>query len=75
MAIQARSFFSSHVQHVLYDDVKKELAVTYKNGTTSVHGDVPSHVADKIMTAESVGTALHAHVRGKYEHSYKGVGS
>jgi hypothetical protein len=70
MTVTHKSVFSSHIDRVSYDDASGRLTVVYQNGKTSAHNGVPAEVAHRVMTAESVGKALHTHVRGKFDHSY-----
>ena len=70
MALTAKKVFSSHIEEVAYDDAKGRLSVTYKNGNVSHHDGVPPGIAHQVMNAPSIGTALHAHIRGKFNHAY-----
>ena len=68
MAVTMRPVFSSHITHIGYGD--GELHVAYKNGKKSIYDGVPADVANGVLGAPSIGTAIHATVRGKYEHRY-----
>lgn len=70
MTQQSKRVFSSHIDQIHYDPETQALKVEYQNGKVSVYTSVPSHVADNVFGAVSVGTALHATVKGKYPHSY-----
>lgn len=63
-----RPVFSSHITHVGYED--GQLHVLYKNGKTSVYEGVPPDVANGVIGAPSIGTAIHATIRGNYPHRY-----
>jgi hypothetical protein len=68
--IRHKQVFSSNVQSVGYDDASGDLHVVYTNGRTAVHQGVPPDVAAKVTSAASVGSALHEHIRGKYDFRY-----
>ena len=77
MPPRMRSVFSSHVDSIGYDGETGELHVryrgTYKGGAgvkTAIYANVPPDVAARVMSAPSIGEALHAHVKGKYDHGY-----
>jgi len=63
--------FSSHVNAVGYDHSAQELHVEFKNGKVAVYKNVPPDVANHVTSAASVGSALHQHVKGQYEHTYR----
>ena len=44
------------------------LAVRYKSGGTYHYKGVPPHEAEKFAKAESLGSHLHQHIKGKYAH-------
>ena len=73
MTIKTKQVFSSHVDTVAYDDAAKTLLVEYKGGKTSAYSGVSPDVANAVMSAESIGSALHEHVRGKFPHTYVGA--
>lgn len=70
--MEMRKVFSSHVDEVGYDNKKQELHVVYggKNGKYCVYKGVPPDAAANVLTASSIGKALHEHIKGKYEHDY-----
>ena len=59
---------SSNIEAVGYDPNTKELTVKFKNGGTYHYSAVPSHEADALMHAESIGKHFHAHIKGKFQH-------
>lgn len=68
--MKMRSVFSSHVDQIGYDEQALELHVKYKTGKTAVYRGVPASTADNVMSSPSIGSALHRHVKGKYDHGY-----
>ncbi len=64
-----KQIHSSHIDAVDYSD--GNLVVHYKTGKSAVYQGVPSDIADQVMNAGSVGTALHLLVKGVYPHSYQ----
>jgi hypothetical protein len=66
-----RNVFSSHISQIGYDDATQELHVVYrKGGKSGVYDKVPKQVADQVLMAPSIGTALHQLVRGQFPHRY-----
>jgi len=70
MPVEHKPVFSSHVSSVGYDAAAGELHVAYVNGKTVVYEGVPPGVARSVQTGPSVGSALHAEVKGRYKHRY-----
>lgn len=68
MPAEMKQVSSSHVNSVGYAD--GNLYVQWKNGRQSVYSDVPADLAEQVMNAGSVGTALNTLVKDVYEHSY-----
>lgn len=68
MAVQMRPVFSSHVAAIGYDN--GDLHVQYNNGRSGFFAGVPEALANQVMTAPSVGSALHAQIRGTFQWSY-----
>ena len=74
--MELRRVFSSHINGIGYDAAASELHVEFagKNGKppqTAVYLGVPADVAQAVVDAPSIGTALHNLVKGKYAHGYK----
>lgn len=65
-----RKVFSSHIDAVGYDDASGELHVQFSTGRTAVYRAVPPGVARGVQAAPSIGSAINALVRGRYEHTY-----
>ncbi len=57
---------SSNIEAVGHEGGK--LIVRFKGGGTYEYADVPAHVHDKMMAAESTGKFFHEHVKGKFTH-------
>lgn len=68
--MQMKRVFSSHINGVGYDIDSKELAVEFKDGRTAVYMDVPSDVAQMVVDAPSVGSALHRFIKGRFAFGY-----
>lgn len=62
--------YSSMVSEVGYDDERKELLVTWKNGKRSVYAGVPEETAQELANAPSVGTMLNNDIKPYYQHRY-----
>ena len=68
--IEHRKVFSSHLDSIGYDPATQQLQVKYQNGKMSVYEGVPPDVYHQVQGAASIGTALHQHVRNRYDHRY-----
>lgn len=66
-----RRVFSSHIDQIGYDAVSQELIVKFQNGKTAVYMGVPFEVAQDVLSAPSIGTALNQLVKGRYSYGYK----
>lgn len=64
-ALVWRAVHSSHVAAVGYQGGR--LHVRWQDGSVTTYFGVPAATAGEVMTAHSVGEALHAHVRRGYE--------
>lgn len=76
MALKMKRVYSSHIDEVGYDPDTKELHVTFqgkegKAAKTAVYMDVPADIAQQVVDAPSVGTALHNLIKGNFAHEYK----
>ena len=65
-----RNVYSSHVARIGYDGATATLRVEYTNGRAVEYAEVSPETADSVISAPSIGAALHAHVRGKHKHAY-----
>lgn len=60
---------SSNLVSVGYDPAKKELEVEFRGGSVYTYHDVEPHHHEALMSAESHGTHLHQHIKGKFRWS------
>jgi phage baseplate assembly protein gpV len=72
-----RRVFSSHVEAIGYDEATGELHVTFqaakdKPPQTAVYQGVSAKKARDVLSAPSIGMALHNSIRGHHDFSYKG---
>lgn len=58
--------YSSHVEAIGYDEEAHELHVGWQSGRTTVYEGVDPEKARRVMNAASVGSALHAEVKGQH---------
>lgn len=65
-----KTVFSSFVDAIGYDDDTQELHVKYRNGKEGVYKNVPPDKAEQVISAPSVGTALHELIRNQHPHEY-----
>ncbi len=67
--MEMREVYSSRVSEIGYESGK--LIVRWaKGGKTSVYTGVPEQLANEVMNAPSVGSALRLSIEGQYPHSY-----
>lgn len=62
-----RDVYSSHVARIGYEG--GNLTVEWTTGKVSVYEGVPADLADEVMNAPSVGSALRG-IKGSYRHRY-----
>ena len=67
-----QSVKSSQVAAIGYDPATKTMAVEFKHGGTYHYKDVPQEVFSGVATAETVGSALHQSIKGRYEFEKQG---
>ncbi|HEJ0182538.1 KTSC domain-containing protein [Pectobacterium carotovorum] len=60
---------SSNISSVGYDSGDLILEVEFKNGALYQYFDVPEHIFQELINADSVGGYLAAHVKGHYRYS------
>lgn len=72
MPLEMKSVFSSDVSEIGYDDAKSELVVAWLKGRVSAYSGVPPEVANEVMNAASVGSALYTTIKPTYAHRYIG---
>lgn len=63
-----KKVFSSHVAGIDYDEASGTLTVTWTKGNQTRYADVPAEIAEQVAQAPSIGSALHALVRGRFSH-------
>lgn len=70
--VDMRRVYSSHVDKIGHDPALNELHVEYSDGKKSVYAGVDADKAKLVMGSESIGKALHQHVKSVgHGHSYK----
>lgn len=57
---------SSNLESVGYDADARELHVKFNNGGHYIYRDVPPEKHRALMSANSKGSHLHAHIKGKH---------
>ncbi len=57
---------SSMATHADYDMKTGALTVKFKNGSTHLYRDVPAHVGESLMGAQSFGSSFNKNVAGHY---------
>jgi hypothetical protein len=71
---EMRFVYSSHIDEIGHDPDNRSLHVKYSNGKTVVYGGaddpIPQEVISRVLSSPSIGSALHAEIRGKYRHRY-----
>jgi hypothetical protein len=70
MAVDWREVFSDRLTKIGYDPDRQELLVQWKKGRVSAYSGVPPEIAERVMTAWSVGQALNEYVIPVYPHHY-----
>ena len=71
-----RPVFSSHIDSIGYDEDTQELHVQFQGSTNrppkiAVYRNVPYATAHAVLSAPSIGIAMHRSVRGKFPFGYK----
>lgn len=72
--MQMKKVYSSHVEALGYDPDTQELEIQFKKGKAYVYMGVPADVANLVVDAPSVGTAIKAYITGRYAHGIKNAG-
>lgn len=67
-----KSVKSSNVAAIAHDPETNTLHVRFKNGGTYAYQGVDAEKHAALMSADSVGSFLHAHIKGKHPHSKAG---
>lgn len=67
---EMKPIYSSHIEAIGYDGDTAELHVQFKGGKTAAYQDVPADIAQQVMGATSVGSALNLLIKNTYEFNY-----
>lgn len=70
MALDFKSVYSSHITQIGYNSETQEMLVRYKNGKPSLYSEVTPEEYQGVAQSPSVGSAIHATIRGKRPHRY-----
>jgi len=60
---------STNVDSVGYDTASQTLEVEFTNSNVYQYFDVPQEIYDELISADSVGKYLSAHIKGNYRYS------
>ena len=60
---------SSNVKSVGWNPDDKTLSVEFSDGSIYNYSDVEKDIHEGLVSAKSVGSFLHKHIKGKYKHS------
>lgn len=63
---QTHRLSSTAIRYVAYDPETSELEVTFTNGSTYSHSDVPPEVAEGLINAGSPGSYYNSTIKGVY---------
>lgn len=71
---EMRRVFSSHIEQVGYDPESQELHVHFRGSRNTpdrvvIYRDVPPAKGNAVLSAPSIGTALHFSIRGSHDFS------
>lgn len=70
MPIEMRDVYSDSVNRIGHDPDTNELFVEWKKGKRSIYSDVPADKAKSVMSAWSVGKAIHSEIKPAHNHRY-----
>ena len=60
---------SSNIESIGYDSNSQTLEIEFLNGTIYQYFDVPHHIFEELMSADSNGKFLTANIKGHYRYS------
>lgn len=60
---------SSNIESIGYDSNSQTLEIEFLNGSIYHYFDVPQHIFDELMSADSHGKYLAANIKGHYKYS------
>ena len=69
MAIERVPVTSSTVASVGYDPDEQTMAVEFKGGDVYHYHDVDKDSYNNLLAAKSIGSHLHANIKGKFKHA------
>jgi len=69
--MQRKQVKSSNVRSVGYDETKQILEIEFTSGAIYQYLNVPENIYVKLMTAPSIGKAVHELLRGKFDFKAK----
>lgn len=67
--MERQSVVSSNISSIGYDNGDSVLEVEFNNGAIYQYFDVPQHIHEEIMIAESIGGYLARNVKGHFRFS------
>jgi hypothetical protein len=67
---QLKPVQSANVAAIGYDPATSTFFAQWHNGKVSAYSDVPASTASDVEHAPSIGRAIHANLKGKYNHRY-----
>jgi hypothetical protein len=70
MPTSFRPVYSSHITQIGYNSDTKEMVVRYKKGKPSLYSEITPEDYQAITQSASIGSAIHANIRGKRPHKY-----
>ena len=65
-----KQVFSSNVSKIGYDAESGDLLVQYTTGKLAAYEKVPAALAQDVMSAASIGSAVNSMVKGKFKFRY-----
>lgn len=67
-----RTFDSSQVKRIQYNDQTKVMRITFKSGATFDYADVPESVWEAAKEADSIGSFVSTNIKGTYTYTKVG---
>lgn len=72
MPVEMKSVDSTNVAAVGHDSETNTLHVRFKNGGTYQYHDVDAEKHQALLSASSIGSYVHNHIKGQHKHSKNG---
>jgi len=66
MTIKTEQLSSTAFSSATYDDENKDLSMTFVNGGTYIHHNVPQELFDGLVAAGSPGKYWHSNIKDQY---------